>query len=207
MTRTALLYPPREKWRTTMAFGVALVIHFAAIALANVHPVKTTDGPSFSCEFTSVTFEEAPPNIDPTPQDPDPMPTPPPTDNSFPEETSTPRLVRRPSGKPITPIVKLRSQGSAGSLTWSSAKVLAVNAPRPEYPYEARRQKITGEGIVAMTVDPVTGNVRTVSMAKGTGSPVLDNAALSGFRRWRFKPGTVSTVRCPITFTLVGASY
>ena len=33
----------------------------------------------------------------------------------------------------------------------------------PEYPYEARRQKMTGEGIVAMTVDPVTGHVRTVS--------------------------------------------
>ena len=58
-----------------------------------------------------------------------------------------------------------------------------------------------------MTVDPVTGNVSSVSMAKGTGSPVLDNAALSGFRRWRFKPGTVSTVTCPITFTLVGARY
>jgi len=190
-----------------MAFGGALLIHFAAIALANVHQAETTEGPSFSCEFSSITFEEAPSTIDPTPENPDPLPTPPPTDNSFPEETSTPPPVRRSTGKPITPIVKPGNQRSAGSLTWSSAKVLAVNAPRPEYPYEARRQKITGAGIVAMRVDPVTGHVSSVAMAKSTGNPVLDNAALSGFRRWRFKPGTVSTVSCPITFTLVGAAY
>jgi periplasmic protein TonB len=190
-----------------MAFGAALLIHFAAIALANVHQVERMERPSFSPEFTPVTFEETPPNIEPTPENPEPLPTPPPIDNSFPEETSTPPPVRRSTGKPITPIVKPRNQGPAGSLTWSSAKVLAVNAPRPEYPYEARRQKITGEGTVAMRVDPVTGHVSSVSMAESTGSPVLDNAALSGFRRWRFKPGTVSTVTCPITFTLVGASY
>jgi protein TonB len=95
----------------------------------------------------------------------------------------------------------------AGASTWPSAKVLALSAPRPEYPYEARRQRITGEGVVAMTVDPATGHVSSVSMSKSTGSPFLDNAALAGFRRWRFKPGTVSSVRCPITFTLTGASY
>ena len=89
----------------------------------------------------------------------------------------------------------------------STAKVFAVSAPRPEYPYEARRQNITGDGIVVMNVDPVTGNVSSVSMSKTTGSPFLDNAAIAGFKRWRFRPGTVSTVTCPVTFTLTGASY
>lgn len=92
-------------------------------------------------------------------------------------------------------------------MTWSAAKVFAVNAPRPEYPYEARRQKITGEGVVAITVDSATGAVTDVIVRKSTGHAFLDNAALSGFRRWRFKPGTVSTVTCPITFTLTGAAY
>jgi TonB family protein len=92
-------------------------------------------------------------------------------------------------------------------MPFSSAKVLAVNAPRPEYPYEARRQKITGDGLVVMTVDPADGNVTSVSMSKTTGSPFLDNAAIAGFKRWRFKPGTVSSVTCPVTFTLTGASY
>ena len=147
MTSAALVYPPREKWRMTTAFGAALLIHFAAIALANVHQVETREEPSFTCNFTTVTFEEAPSNIEPTPRDPDSLPTPPPTDNSFPEETSTPPPIRRPAVKPITPIVKLRNQASAGTLTWSSAKILAVNAPRPEYPYEARRQRSPAKGL------------------------------------------------------------
>jgi TonB family protein len=89
----------------------------------------------------------------------------------------------------------------------STARVFAVSAPRPEYPYEARRQKITGDGIVVMNVDPVSGSVTSVSMSKTTGSAFLDNAAIAGFKRWRFKPGTVASVTCPVTFTLTGASY
>jgi TonB family protein len=158
-------------------------------------------------DFPYITFEEPPATrVDPAP-DPEPLPTPAQNDTSFPEERPTPRPIRRQTSKPIAPIANLRNKGSAAPLSWSSAKVLAVTAPRPEYPYEARRQKITGDGIVIMTVDPLTGNVSSVSMVKSTGSPFLDNAALSGFRRWRFKPGTVSSVRCPVTFTLAGASY
>lgn len=208
MTRTALLYQPRHRWRVGMAFAAALLIHFAAIALANVHRVEETAEPAFTNEFTDITFEDPPSqNVDPVPDDPEPLPTPVQTDASFPEETPTPPPIRRQTRKPIAPIVKPRNNGSAGALTWSSAKVLAVNAPRPEYPYEARRQRTTGDGIVTMIVDPATGNVSSVSMSKSTGSPFLDNAALTAFRRWRFKPGTVSSVTCPITFTLTGASY
>jgi TonB family protein len=59
-----------------------------------------------------------------------------------------------------------------------------------------------------MTVDPVTGIVTSVSISKTTGSPFLDNnAAVAGFKRWRFRPGTISSVTCPVTFTLTGATY
>jgi protein TonB len=114
--------------------------------------------------------------------------------------------VRRRTNK-FTPIVRPSSNTHPGSLPVSSAKAFAVSAPRPEYPYEARRQKITGDGIVVMTVDPVTGNVISASISKTTGSPFLDNAAVAGFKRWRFRPGTVSSVTCPVTFMLTGASY
>ena len=208
MTRTAFLYQPRQRLRVGMAFGAAVLIHFAAIALANVHLVEKTAEPTFTDKFSDITFEDPPSTVvEPTPEDPEPLPTPVQTDASFPEETSTPPPIRRQARKPVAPIVKPRNNGSAGALTWSSAKVLAVNAPRPEYPYEARRQRITGDGIVAMTIDPMTGNVSSVSMSKSTGSPFLDNAALTAFRRWRFKAGTVSSVTCPITFTLTGAAY
>jgi TonB family protein len=207
MTSAALLYQPRHGWRVAIAFGAALLIHFVAIALANVHRVEKSGGLPFNHEFTSITFEDSPPTADLAPEDPDPLPIPARTEESFPEEESTPSPIRRATGKSIAPLVKRRNQGPANPGPWSSAKALAINAPRPEYPYEARRQKITGEGMVALTVDSVTGKVSGVSMSKSTGSPFLDNAALSGFRRWRFKPGTVSSVTCPITFTLTGASY
>ena len=208
MTKTALLYQPGYRWRVGVAFAAALLIHCAAIALAQVHRVEKIAGPPLTDAFPDITFEDPPSEIvDPSPEEPQPWPTPPQPDESFPEEKTTPPPIRRQTSKPIAPIAKLRGNASAAPLSWSSAKVLAVSAPRPEYPYEARRQKITGEGVVAITVDPVSGKVSGVSMAQSTGSPFLDNAALTAFRRWRFKPGTVSSVRCPITFTLTGAAY
>ena len=47
------------------------------------------------------------------------------------------------------------SRRTAGPMSMSSAKAVAVSAPRPEYPYEARRSKITGSGVCVMTVDTV----------------------------------------------------
>jgi TonB family protein len=89
----------------------------------------------------------------------------------------------------------------------SNAKALAISAPRPEYPYEARSRKITGSGICVVTVDSGSGSVSDATMAKSIGSPILDNSALSAFRRWKFKPGTVTKVKIPIVFTMSGASY
>jgi TonB family protein len=89
----------------------------------------------------------------------------------------------------------------------SDAKVFALSAPRPDYPYEARRQKITGDGIALLTIDPSSGDVIQITMAKSTGNSLLDSAVRAGLGRWRFKPGTVSSVTCPITFTLTGVAY
>lgn len=203
----ALLYRPTKSWRMGVAFGAAALIHFAAIALANVHRVEKTGAAPFTDDFPDITLEPPSTVADSTPENPDPLPTPPLTHESFPEERSTPPPIRWQSNKLSTPILKPRDNGTPGSLSLSSAKVLAVCAPRPEYPYEARRQRITGDGVVAMTIDLASGKVSEVSMLRSTGSAFLDNAAMTGFRRWRFKPGTVSPVTCPITFTLAGASY
>lgn len=79
----------------------------------------------------------------------------------------------------------------------------AISAPRPEYPYEARRSLITGTGIVIVEVDPATGKVTRAYMGESTGSRILDDAALFAFRRWQFTPGTVSRMKTPITFTML----
>jgi protein TonB len=89
----------------------------------------------------------------------------------------------------------------------SNAKALATYAPRPQYPYEARSRHVTGSGVCVVSVDPGSGSVTDASMAQSIGNPILDNAAVSAFKQWRFKPGTVAKVRIPITFTMTGASY
>jgi TonB family protein len=76
--------------------------------------------------------------------------------------------------------------------------------PQPQYPYEARSRHIQGSGIFILHVH---GDVVTkVDTYRSTGSPILDNAALSGMTRWRFKPNTPVLVVVPITYVMVGGN-
>jgi TonB family protein len=85
-------------------------------------------------------------------------------------------------------------------LSLSAAQAMAVSAPLPEYPYQARHANITGSGICVMLVDTASGKVTNAMMAQSTGNAILDKVTTETFRRWRFKPGTVSQVRVPITY-------
>jgi protein TonB len=93
-----------------------------------------------------------------------------------------------------------------GEFSEIEVKKLALFAPRPEYPFVARQRKITGSGVVVVKVD-ATGIVTSATMRQSTGSPILDRAATSGFRRWRFKPGRAFWFRSPITFTMSGYNF
>ena len=92
-------------------------------------------------------------------------------------------------------------------MKFGNAKAFAINAPRPEYPYEARSRRIMGSGVVVLEVDATTGMVLDAHLEQSIGNPILDRSAVSTFRRWRFKPGSVNKVRIPITFTISGAYY
>jgi TonB family protein len=85
------------------------------------------------------------------------------------------------------------------SMSMSAAKAIAVRAPLPEYPYQAIRAKITGSGLCVMIVDTASGKVTNAIMAQSTGNAILDKVTTNTFLSWRFKPGTVSQVRVPIT--------
>jgi TonB family protein len=204
-----LLYQRRQSWRVGVAFGAAALIHFAAVAIAGIqHNARMEGVRPGQDEFPTVDLiDPAPPFDERTPPPDDvtsPSPPPNPTEEPiFKDERPSPPPIRRHDARLVAPIVKATNPGS---LT-SSARVLALSAPRPEYPYEARRQKITGSGIVVMSVDPLSGGVTDVSMWQSTGSPALDSATVAAFRRWRFKPGTVSRVKSPIIFTMTGAQY
>jgi|SRR5215831_323340 len=201
MTRP-LLYKPTQRWRIVVALAAAILIHAVAIALAINHLDEracslVADNSPNPDEIIESLIETT------TPDRPAPPVAPTLVDEAFRDlaPVSHPVLSQRKKLSPIGP----RNRETSGLQSFSIARANAVSAPRPEYPYEARRQRITGNGIVTMRIDFTSGTVTNVLMEQSTGSLVLDQAALVALRRWRFKPGTVSDVRTPVTFTLNGS--
>ena len=114
------------------------------------------------------------------------------------EETTPPPT--RPKRLKTAPVTPPQVADRPATMSISSAKALAIYAPRPQFPSEVHSRRISGSGVCVVSVDPGSGRVTEASMAQSTGDRQLDKAALNAFRQWRFKPGTVSTVRIPIEF-------
>lgn len=206
-----LLYRPQPRWQVWSAFGGALALHFAAVAIASIKPTEHIEDLSQIPEAVvelSLEQQSEPPQPTPPPEEEPPPPPPPeavPEDKpEYVEEKATPPPKRPPSTQPVQPIARPVTAGPSGPAP--SGKAAMIFKPRIQYPYEARRSKITGSGTIVVSVGP-DGSVTSCSMGASTGSAILDNAATSAFRSARFKPGTVPRVKIPITFTLTGASY
>ena len=195
----AQLYRPSAKWPFVIAFTAAALIHLSAVAFGSLHretPARLPDA-----EMPVLGFEppvESPPILELEPA----VPSVPSIDEpDFVEIPPTPRpVIKRPAAGPIRPSPEF------GLVTSGNFKANVLSAPRPEYPYEARRRHLTGAGVAIVSVDPSSGAAVDARMEQSTGDPILDHSAVSGFRRWRFKAGTPPTVRIPVVFTLSGAS-
>jgi TonB family protein len=111
------------------------------------------------------------------------------------EKKSRQRKRQRPAVQP-----EAASISAPIPVSLSVAQSMAITAPLPDYPYEAKRRNLTGSGICVVTVDTATGTVTNASMVQSTGSPLLDKLTVQTFKSWRFKPGTVSEVRVPISY-------
>src|SRR5262249_9112954 len=197
----ALLYRPHGRSFFWIAFMGALAIHVGAVALAQTQSptAKSEDfSPPGHVELIGVVEQEPVSEESVTPP---PLEQIHPGQDSFPEENLKPSLVR-PYRK-ARPAALVR--GTTAPLR--SVKAMVAYAPCPVYPYEARRQRITGSGVALLTVDRKLGAVTDVLMAQSCGNAILDNSTLDALRRWRFKAGTVAKVQVPITYTLMGASY
>jgi len=199
---TALVYRPSRRWLVWAAFACAAGIHIGAILVAQG---KSDKSAAQDFKPVGVDIEVAYKDPEETPPEDVSMPPPPeripPDLEAFPEEIRTPLPVRLRKKTRVASFVR----GTAAPL--GGVRALVTYAPRPVYPYEARRQRITGSGIAVLTVDSVDGNVVDVRMAQSCGNVILDNATLDAFQRWHFKPGSVERVQVPITYTLTGASY
>jgi len=80
--------------------------------------------------------------------------------------------------------------------------------PEPAaYPPKALALNQQGEVLVRARIDCV-GNPESVELARGSGFPMLDEAAIQAVRRWRFVPAqvdgiaVVATVQVPVIFHL-----
>jgi TonB family protein len=66
----------------------------------------------------------------------------------------------------------------------------------------AKHHFITGSGRILIEVEPKSGRVIHVRMAKSTGNAILDEAAVNSFLKAHFKPGTAPRFEVPISFRL-----
>jgi TonB family protein len=76
----------------------------------------------------------------------------------------------------------------------------AIYTPQPVYRPEWAKQRLTGKGVVLVTIDQQTGKVNGARMEQSTGNKQLDGAALEAYSQWRFQPGTGSQVKIPFEF-------
>jgi TonB family protein len=199
-----LLYKPPPSWQFWSAFAGAVLIEAASVVIAGIkHEPPAVD---LSQIPTAVVEAQLQPEDQPTPPPEDiPIQEPPPIPEvapEFHEEKPPPPKTNKPAGPIKAP------QGVTGTMSISGAKAVAIFAPKPEYPYEARSRHQTGSGVAVLSVDTASGNVTDASMAQSIGSPILDNSTVTTFRRWRFAPGKCAPkVKVPITYTMTGASY
>jgi protein TonB len=195
--------------------GIFFTVLCTSVALAASPLARAQDA-------TSATLQELPKKLAATPTPRPKKPTPEPsleistgTPNPKPapaaEQTPTAEEMATPAPEAEKKTAEKRHATSgakpteprfpvADLMSISAAKAIAVRAPLPEYPYEAKRAHITGSGVCVMIVDTASGNVTSAMMAESTGDGILDNVTIHTFQRWRFKPGTVSQVRVPISY-------
>jgi len=200
---SALLYREHGRRLFWIAFVSALAIHIGAVALAKTKsPIAKVENFALATAVDLVDVFEAEPAPPEESVTPPPLEQIQPDQESFPEENHTPppirayRNARPPSLARGTTTTSLRS-----------VKAMVAYAPRPVYPYEARRQRVTGSGVALLTIDQTSGTVTNVIMTQSCGNALLDKSTLDAFRRWRFKTGSATRLQVPITYTLMGASY
>jgi len=138
---------------------------------------------------------------------------------SVPEPAELPFLLSESMGTaPLSRAVPIATSGPARLLRDTTAqpgsvrsKVRFENNPRPEYPRAAREAGWEGTTVLQVLVLP-DGRAGSVTLYKTSGYAVLDEAALTAVKAWRFIPAMdgnfpiKSMVRFPIRFDLKESS-
>ena len=141
-----------------------------------------------------------PPPPEPTPQPmpepapPKPEPTPPPARAVAPRPPKAPThphtAVPAKPGPPATSADHGPPTAARGSGGTGHTEVRIRSNPKPDYPEEAKRAHQEGVAIVSIEINSA-GEPENVKLAKSSGFPLLDQAAVAGVRRWRFYPAVM----------------
>jgi len=128
------------------------------------------------------------------------------TITSIPTSTAAPKKANSaPAKTGKTAGLSVAKSGAGGGA--SNARPNASANPAPRYPEFARRNGWQGIVLIRVTVTP-NGRPKAVSVFRGSGYAVLDQAALESVRRWLFYPrmsgglAVESTIEVPVTFSL-----
>jgi protein TonB len=170
-------------------------------------PAPTPPEPESTPEMSTPPPEATPqqedlpsPESTPVPQHPKAAPHHPPQNHS-----RASKVHSFPGAATAAGLVGATGHGTSNGSLSSHARYLSN--PRPDYPEVARQQH--QEGMVLVSVEVGTdGHASDVILARTSGFPLLDAAALQAVRRWRFEPAQVgglpvsSRVDVPVRFSL-----
>jgi TonB family protein len=121
--------------------------------------------------------------------------------------TAYPEWVGETAEVPVT--FEAPQSGNSGLSKPPGAQSLPLNwrsyivfAPYPDYPYEARAQRMMGSGVFLMTFNR-DGHVEKAEVLQSTGYSILDSSALQAFQRWRaINNPPFLQAKIPVTFTM-----
>jgi protein TonB len=190
--------------RVLKALGLSVALH--AVAFAGWRPFAVTPPRLASFEPIEVSLIGSPaPQITAAPR-PTPRPVVAPT--PLPLASAAPAEASAPATPPAQPDAGDNAE-SDQPLVEARSDVTSLNNPKPTYPLAARRQGVQGRVVLSARVR-ADGGCTEVRLKKSSGHSLLDEAAQSTVRRWRFVPATRagravdSWVDVPVSFRLEG---
>lgn len=211
--------PPAQK---RAVIGAILALHgFAAWGLLQVAPVRAAlvEAAPLFVDLLAPPVPEKPPEPAPPPP-PQPLAKKPPPPAAViavaPVPTPAPFVVAAPEPAPPAPpeppvVVAVAAPPAPPAppppKEIPAAAIQYLEPPAPVYPRLSRRMNEAGLVVVRVYVD-IDGLPRTVQVLQSSGFARLDEAALDGVRRARFKPyaengtPTAGWARIPIPFEL-----
>lgn len=213
---------PLPPWARRSLIGGVCLAHLAGawglMQIASVREAVAEVAPLV------VDFIAAPPPAPPTPPPPPPkvvprtLPPPPapviattPVAEAAPAAMVVPPPPAEPPAPPAEPAAPPAPPAPPVARTIPSTAVSYLEPPAPVYPLASRRLQEQGEVLIKVEIG-TDGRARQVLVSRSSGSPRLDNAALTAVRAARFKPYTENGVplvvwtTVPIQFELENKS-